>query len=120
MLFIAMTLGTIAFPLGFHPAIGAYFAGLFLHANYFVNKATRTEKNVGGDLVRVAVKDDQFKKSQYVIDHLSFSIFGPIFFINLGGKLEFDTTIIIAALPAVITLFLAVVVFQLALAFRAC
>lgn len=114
MLAIAMVLGVIAFELGFHPAIGAYFAGLFLHADYFVHKETRMVKNVDGEQVREAIRDDQFDKAQYVIDHLSFTIFGPIFFINLGGKLEFDMKIVVAALPAVVTLYLTVVVFQVA------
>lgn len=45
MLFLAMFLGVIAFELGFHPAIGAYFAGLFLHADYFVHTTTKKVTN---------------------------------------------------------------------------
>lgn len=112
MLFIAMLLGVIAHALGFHPAIGAYFAGLFLHADYFVHCKTVKEKNEEGELIEVQRKDDRFKQSNHVIEHLAFTIFGPIFFVNLGGKLEFNIDIVIDALPAVITLYVIVVVFQ--------
>ena len=112
MLFIAMFLGVIAFLLGFHPAIGAYFAGLFLHADYFVHTKTRRVKNAEGEVVEEDVWDDQFESATHVIEHLSFTIFGPIFFVNLGGKLVFDLEVMVEALPAVIVLYLAVVVFQ--------
>ena len=112
MLFIAMSLGVLAFKLGFHPAIGAYFAGLFLHSEYFVHKRTRKIKNAEGEIVEVEVKDDQFESVNHVIGHLAFTIFGPIFFVNLGGKLVFDMAIVLQALPAVIVLYLSVVVLQ--------
>ena len=112
MLFIAMLLGVIAHLLGFHPAIGAYFAGLFLHADYFVHTKTRTLTNEEGDLVEVEEKDDQFKEVSHVIEHLAFTIFGPIFFVNLGGKLQFDMDVVLDALPAVLVLYTTVVVLQ--------
>jgi len=43
MIFIAMTFGAIAHNMGFHPAIGAYFAGLFLKEEYFL---CTTDKNL--------------------------------------------------------------------------
>jgi Na+:H+ antiporter len=112
MLFIAMLLGVIAFELGFHPAIGAYFAGLFLHADYFVHMKTRTFTNEEGDIVKEEVRDDQFQAAKHVIEHLSFTIFGPIFFVTLGGKLVFDLGVMLTALPAVGALYFMVVFFQ--------
>ena len=112
MLFIAMLLGVIAFKLGFHPAIGAYFAGLFLHADYFVHTRTKRVKNAEGEMVEEEIHDDQFHAATHVIEHLSFTIFGPIFFVNLGGKLVFDMEIVLQALPAVLVLYLTVVIFQ--------
>ncbi len=112
MLFIAMLLGVIAHLLGFHPAIGAYFAGLFLHADYFVYSNIKRAKNEDGDIVEQVEHDDLFKETNHVIEHLAFTIFGPIFFVNLGGKLEFDATVILSALPAALVLYLVVVVFQ--------
>ena len=112
MLFIAMLLGVIAYEFGFHPAIGAYFAGLFLHADYFVYTKAKKVKNAEGEVVLEYEKDDQFERAKYVVEHLSFTIFGPIFFVNLGGKLVFDVAVVLTALPAVIALYLTVVVLQ--------
>lgn len=114
MLFIAMLLGVIAFQLGFHPAIGAYFAGLFLHADYFVYTKIKRFKNAEGEIVEEKEQDDQFKAARHVIRHLSFTIFGPIFFVNLGGKLVFEMEVVMKALPMVAVLYLAVVILQVA------
>ncbi len=112
MLFIAMILGETAHLLGFHPAIGAYFAGLFLHADYFVQTKVRKVKNEEGETIEEEVQDDYFHQATHVIENLSFTIFGPIFFVNLGGKLVFDMDIVVQVIPAVVTLYLAVVVLQ--------
>ncbi|MDH3708270.1 MAG: cation:proton antiporter [Cyclobacteriaceae bacterium] len=112
MLFIAMFLGVIAYKLGFHPAIGAYFAGLFLTADYFVHTEIKLVKNPEGEIIKEQKHDDQFQAAHYVIKHLSFTIFGPIFFVNLGGKLVFDTEIVMRALPMVLALFPAVLILQ--------
>lgn len=113
MLFIAMLLGFIAHELGFHPAIGAYFAGLFLHADYFIHSKTIRKINEEGEVIEYKKKDKTFKQTSHVIEHLAFTIFGPIFFVNLGGKLVFDMQIILKALPSIIVLYLAVLVFQI-------
>ena len=112
MLFIAMLLGVIAHWLGFHPAIGAYFAGLFLHADYFVHTKTIKATNEEGEVFEREQKDDLFKQTSHVIEHIAFTIFGPIFFVNLGGKLEFDVSVVADALPAVLVLYLLVVSLQ--------
>lgn len=112
MLFMAMVAGVVAHWLGFHPAIGAYFAGLFLHADYFVHTKTTKVKNEEGDVFEKVEHDDTFKQTNHVIEHLAFTIFGPIFFVNLGGKLQFDMNVVMDALPAVVCLYLLVVVFQ--------
>jgi Kef-type K+ transport system membrane component KefB len=112
MLFLAMFLGVVAFELGFHPAIGAYFAGLFLHADYFVHTTTKKVTNEEGEIVEEEEQDDQFHAGVHVIEHIAFTIFGPIFFVNLGGKLVFDLDVMLKALPAVVVLYLVVVVLQ--------
>ena len=102
MVFIAMSVGTIAHEFGFHPAIGAYMAGLFLKKDYFLF--------YGDDEV---VKDNNYDKSKFVIDHLAFTIVGPIFFVNLGAKIVFDLEMFIKIIPAVLVLFSLVFVFQI-------
>ena len=100
MIFIAMTFGAIAHNMGFHPAIGAYFAGLFLKEEYFQCTINESLKN-------------HRKDAEFVINHLAFSIFGPIFFVMLGTKLIFDMKIILDILPIALTLFTAVLVLQI-------
>ncbi len=41
MVFLALRMGALADIFGFHPAIGAYFAGLFLKKEYFLFKNER-------------------------------------------------------------------------------
>lgn len=101
VIFIAVSMGALANAFGFHPAIGAYFAGLFLHDDYFVNadeKNTHTNKHL-----------DNIKK---FIDNVAFIIFGPIFFVNLGAKLIFDWDVLLGVLPDILNLFLLVLVLQ--------
>jgi len=100
MLFVAFAFGTIADHFGFHPAIGAYFAGLFLKGEYFnvhIDNKIRSHK----------------REAKKVIDHLAFSIFGPIFFVMLGTKLLFDFEILFNIIIPVMTLFILVFVFQI-------
>ncbi len=100
MIFIAMTFGAIAHNMGFHPAIGAYFAGLFLKEEYFL---CTTDKNL----------QNHKKDAEYVINHLAFTIFGPIFFVMLGTHLIFDMNIILDILPIALTLFISVFILQI-------
>jgi Kef-type K+ transport system membrane component KefB len=113
MLLIALFLGFIAFELGFHPAIGAYFAGLFLHADYFVHIKTKWVRNAEGGVVLEKEHDHQFDSAANVINHLAFTIFGPIFFVNLGGKLIFDAEVVMQAMPMALSLYAAVVILQI-------
>ncbi|MEN4052479.1 MULTISPECIES: cation:proton antiporter [Sulfurimonas] len=99
MIFTAFLFGAIADKFGFHPAIGAYFAGLFLREEYFVIEVD--------NVLRSHKRDGEF-----VINHLAYTIFGPIFFVELGTKLIFDYHVLFDILPAVFVLFFAVLVFQ--------
>jgi Kef-type K+ transport system membrane component KefB len=99
MIFIAFVFGLIAEKFGFHPAIGAYFGGLFLKGEYF---------NVTVDKNILSHQHDAKK----VIDHLAFTIFGPIFFLMLGTKLLFNIDIISNILLPIFILFIVVLVLQ--------
>ncbi len=101
MLSIAMTLGAIAHIFGFHPAIGAYLAGLFLKKEYFIFD-TKVERR----------RDQHFMRSKSVVDHIAFTVFGPIFFVNLGTKINFDLSLFKEAFPMFITLFIVVFLVQ--------
>lgn len=99
MIFIAFTFGLLAENFGFHPAIGAYFGGLFLKGEYF---------NVTVDRKILSHQND----AKQVMDHLAFTIFGPVFFLMLGTKLLFDMEIISNVLLPIFVLFVLVLVFQ--------
>jgi len=100
MIFIAMTFGAIADIMGFHPAIGAYFAGLFLKEEYFL--CTIDEK-----------LENHKKNAEFVINHLAFTIFGPIFFVMLGTQLIFNMEIILDIMPVALVLFGSVFILQI-------
>ena len=100
MIFIAMASGALADLFGFHPAIGAYMAGLFLKKDYFL-----FEKH--------PQPDRQYRDSKLVIDHIAFTIFGPIFFVNLGAKIILDASVMGEILWQVLVLFAAVLILQI-------
>jgi len=96
LLLVAVSVGLLAHYFGFHPAIGAYMAGLVIHRDYFdFNKEN---------------KINYFKQANDVIDNMAFTWIGPIFFITLGSKLLFDLeifqTVIVDALILFIGLFI--------------
>ncbi len=99
MLFTAFVFGALADKFGFHPAIGAYFAGLFLREEYFMMEVDNELRSHRND-------------SEFVINHLAYTIFGPIFFVELGSKLLLDIDLIIEVVPMVLTLFFTVVILQ--------
>ncbi|NPA03688.1 MAG: cation:proton antiporter [Epsilonproteobacteria bacterium] len=99
MVFIAMSMGALADIFGFHPAIGAYIAGLFLKKDYFL-----FDKDPNPDRI--------YHESKFVLDHLAFTIFGPIFFVNLGSKIVFDLDIFASIWHQVLILFALVFIFQ--------
>ena len=100
MIFVALTMGAIADIFGFHPAIGAYIAGLFMKKDYFL-----FGKSSGSDKI--------YKESKFVMDHIAFTIFGPIFFVNLGSKIIFDFEILGVIWWQVFVLFAMVFLFQI-------
>lgn len=102
VVFVAVTMGALAHGFGFHAAIGAYFAGLFLQEEYFIESIPSETTRLSRHLETV----------REFIDHVAFIIFGPIFFVNLGAKLVFDMDVLVSVLPTIGALFGLVVVFQ--------
>jgi len=87
--------GDVAHILGFHPAIGAYFAGLILKAEYFeVGNQNRT------------------KEIEKITSTMAFTVFGPVFFILLGSKIIFEVTVLKDVIFPTLVLFLSVLVLQ--------
>ncbi len=99
ILLLTLTISLTAHYLGFHPAVGAYMAGLILKQEYF------------------HIDEEQQKSSyencKYVIDNVAFSWIGPVFFINLGTKLVLDFDIIISILPETLAMTVGLFVIQI-------
>ena len=95
---IVFWFGAFAHMLGFHPAIGAYFAGLILKEEHFVLK-----------------EDDKLDihAIEEIINNLAFVVFGPVFFILLGSKIIFDLGIMSEVIMPTLGLFVSVLVFQI-------
>ncbi len=100
MIFIALSMGALADLFGFHPAIGAYIAGLFLKKEYFLFDKEES-------------RDKIYNESKLVMDHIAFTIFGPIFFVNLGSQIVFDFSIISDIYWQIFVLFLLVFILQI-------
>jgi len=98
LLLIAVSVGLLAHYFGFHPAIGAYMAGLVIHRDYF---DFNEEKRV-----------DYFKQAREIIDNVAFTWIGPVFFVTLGTKLIFDLELFASVLPEAFILFVALFIGQ--------
>ncbi len=92
MLLLAMSLALIGQALGFHPAVGAYLAGLILREEYFH--------------VRDRPSRELYLRTKHVIDDVAFTWIGPVFFVTLGARLVFDGELLAAVLAPAIGLYL--------------
>ena len=93
---MAVVVGLIAHEFGFHPAVGAYMAGLILREEYFQTEGTE-------------VSYQQIKRT---LDMVAFSAIGPIFFVNLGTHLVFELDILLSVIPQTIAMTLAIFISQ--------
>ncbi len=100
LLLIAVSVGLLAHAFGFHPAIGAYMAGLVIHRDYF---DFNEEKKMG-----------YFEQASEIIDNVAFTWIGPVFFVTLGTKLIFDMELFTSVLPEALMLFLGLFIGQIA------
>ncbi len=96
VLIMALLAGLLADYLGFHPAVGAYMAGLILREEYFER---------GGDI-------DSYQETRRILDSVAYSWIGPVFFVQLGTQLVFDWDILVAVIPQTITLLTGIFIAQ--------
>ncbi|MFT6268080.1 MAG: Kef-type K+ transport system membrane component KefB [Alphaproteobacteria bacterium] len=99
LLLIAVLVSILAHEFGFHPAVGAYMAGLIIQKEYF---------DFHQDDDR-----DHYKHAREVIDNVAFSWIGPVFFVALGTKLIFEGSLFMSVLPYVVILFIGLFVGQI-------
>lgn len=97
VLLLALSAGLIAHLFGFHPAIGAYMAGLILKEEYFDRRSER----------------DAYQDTKKIVDSIAYSWIGPVFFVTLGAKLVFDWDTFVAVIPQTVALTTALIVAQI-------
>lgn len=85
VLLIALVVGLMAHQLGFHPAVGAYMAGLILREEYF-HLQDQPEAN-------------PFIETKRIVDNVAFTWIGPVFFVSLGAEVVFDWDLLVSVIP---------------------
>ena len=96
---IALLLGLAAHSFGFHPAVGAYMAGLILRKEFFHILPDQSEGAY-----------DSVKK---IVDNVAFSWIGPVFFVDLGTKIVIDVDLLVSVVPQTAILVTALLVAQI-------
>jgi len=93
VLLLALLVALLGHAFGFHPAVGAYMAGLILSEEYFVfaDKKPKKGHTIYGDTRRI-------------IDSVAFSWIGPVFFIVLGGRLIINVEVMLSVFDKAILL----------------
>ena len=106
VLLLALVVGLIATYFGFHPAVGAYMAGLIIKEEYFQIK----------DKSRLVRKTPHtasvYAETKNIINKAAFSWFGPVFFVDLGAKIIFDIELLVGVLPYAAALLLGLFIVQ--------
>jgi Kef-type K+ transport system membrane component KefB len=93
VLLLALLVALLGHEFGFHPAVGAYMAGLILKEEYFLF-GKQTEES---DLTI-------HRDTQRIVDSIAFSWIGPVFFIVLGTRLVLDVEIFMSVLDETLIL----------------
>ena len=93
ILLVALVVGLVAHYFGFHPAIGAYMAGLIVKEEYF---RIDGKKDTGVYVGRV---ESAYEETKIIVDNAAFLWIGPVFFVDLGAKLIFDWGLMLEILP---------------------
>tara|TARA_R110002073_G_scaffold173743_3_gene330851 strand:+ start:283 stop:1596 length:1314 start_codon:yes stop_codon:yes gene_type:complete len=99
VLLIALVISMVAYQFGFHPAVGAYMAGLIVKQDYF-HFPENSEV-------------DRYNQTREIVDSVAFSWIGPVFFVELGTKIVFELDILVSVIPQVMALTLGIFAVQI-------
>jgi Kef-type K+ transport system membrane component KefB len=91
---IGLGLGLVAEIFGFHPAIGAYMAGLILEKDYF--EMPECDEKEAHNI---------YEHVKEILENAAYVWLGPIFFIQLGTDINIDIEIVKNVVPETLTLF---------------
>ncbi len=98
VLLLALVVGLLAHEFGFHPAVGAYMAGLILKKEYFLMKDRK----------------GSYEDTNRIISNAAFSWIGPVFFVELGTHLVFDGELLLSVMPYAAAMVAGIFVVQIA------
>jgi Kef-type K+ transport system membrane component KefB len=110
ILLVALLVGLMASFFGFHPAVGAYMAGLIIKEEYFDFDDHDTF------IAQTSLTPRVYAQTKSIVDTAAFSLVGPVFFVNLGTQIVFDVQVFTAVLPYAAAMLLGVLVVQVATA----
>lgn len=96
----AAVVGIVAHVFGFHPAVGAYMAGLIIKEEYF-HFLRHPEVNY-------------YENTKKIVDNVAFSWIGSVFFVELGSKIVFDWDIFVSVIPQTAILTVGLLIAQIA------
>lgn len=103
VLIIALLVALLGQEFGFHPAVGAYMAGLILKKEFFL---------LSKDFKDCPLTNPIYKDTSRIIDSVAFSWIGPVFFVNLGAHIVLDLELLIEVFDKALLLFLCLFVGQ--------
>ena len=106
ILLAALVVGLLAHTFGFHPAVGAYMAGLIVREEHFQFKKRREAQQTATQDMNV------FEETKRIVDNAAFCWVGPVFFVDLGAKILFDWSLLAEILPYAIAMTVGIFVFQ--------
>lgn len=93
ILLVALVVGLLAHVFGFHPAVGAYMAGLIVREEHFQLKHQESDKQSKLGAANV------YKETKHIVDNAAFCWVGPVFFVDLGARILFDWDLLMQVLP---------------------
>ena len=106
ILLAALLVGLLAHYFGFHPAVGAYMAGLIVREEHFQLKKRRMERD------EQAAHGNVYAETKRIVDNAAFSWVGPVFFVDLGTKILFDWNLLQVILPYALAMTAGIFFFQ--------
>jgi len=110
ILLIALIVGLMASFFGFHPAVGAYMAGLIIKEEYF----DLGDKDAV--IQQTVLTPTVYAETKRIVDTAAFSLVGPVFFVNLGAQIIFDARVFVDVLPYAAMMLIGVFFVQIATA----
>jgi Kef-type K+ transport system membrane component KefB len=93
VLLLALLVALLGHAFGFHPAVGAYMAGLIISEEYFAFSHTSDPE-----------EQTLYVETRRIVDSVAFSWIGPVFFVILGGRLIIQPEIMASVVDEAIIL----------------